>query len=292
MKRKFRPGRLAVIIALFMGVLMIYSALLYKIQIYDPQRADAQSAQIPLVTTRHTEVISAGRGEILDRNGEKLVSSRAAYNILLSRDALRALGNEKTNEIIRQLLSLAAKNGVEPTDTFPVTEGAPYEYVYDMSSQQRTRLDRYFEYFDLDPEMTASDLIVWLKQHYEIPYTVSVAEARLIIGVRYELEIRVLVNISPYVFAGDVPLDFVATVSERSLTGVSVTTGSVRTYHTAYAAHLLGYIGQMNQAQIETYTELGYPMDALVGTSGIEAAFEEHLDGVDGSRTVLRADDE
>lgn len=290
MKRKFRPGRLAVVVAVFIALLSAYSAVLYKMQIYDPQRASAETGQMPLVTTKYTEVINAGRGEILDRNGERLVSSRASYNVSMSREALNASG--RSNDIITQMLALAAKNSVRHNDTFPVTEGAPYEFVYDMSTQQRSTLDKYFAYFGLDTEITASDLIVWLKKHYEIPYTVGVSEARLIIGVRYELETRAIVtNLSPYVFAEDVPLDFVSTVSELSLPGVSVTTGSVRTYHTPYAAHLLGHIGKMNDEEMAYYTELGYPMDALVGREGVESAFEEYLHGADGKRVYYTTAD-
>lgn len=284
MKRNFRPGRLAIVIAVFIGLLMIYCAVLYKMQIYDPQRATAKSDIVPFVTTKYTEIISAGRGEILDRNGEKLVTSRATYNISLSRDALRASG--KANDIIQQMITLASENGIEHNDTFPVTEGAPYEYIIDMPTQQRTRLDRYFDFFSIDHNISASDFIVWLKQHYGISYTVGVAEARLIIGVRYELETRVLVNISPYVFAEDVPLDFVTSISGMSLPGVSVTTGSVRTYSTDYAAHLLGYTSFMSPEEYEKYKDLGYPMDAFIGKSGAESAFETYLHGVDGSRTV------
>ena len=284
MKRNFRPGRLAVVIAMFIGVLMIYCAVLYKMQIYDPRRANAASGTTPLVTTKYTEVIKAGRGEILDRNGEKLVSSRASYNVALSREAL--LNSGRPNEIIQEMLTQATKYGVEHIDTFPVTQGAPYEYSYGMSAQQRSRLEKYFLFQNLDPEISASDFIVWLKQHYGIPYTVGVAEARLIIGIRFELEIRVLVNMAPYMFAEDVPLDFVTTISSMSLPGVSVITGSVRTYHTHFAAHLLGHTGKMNDEETELYTELGYPLDAIVGKSGVERAFEPYLHGVDGKRTM------
>ena len=289
MKRNFRPGRLAVVIAMFIGVLIIYCAVLYKMQIYDPGRARADSGVTSLVTTKYTEIIKAGRGEILDRNGEKLVSSRASYNVALSREALRNSG--RPNEIIQEMLTQASNYDVEHIDTFPVTQGAPYEYIYDMSTQQRNRLDKYFQFHNIDPEISASDFIVWLKQLYGIPYTVGVAEARLIIGVRFELEIRVLVNMAPYVFAEDVPLDFVTTISSMSLPGVSVITSSVRTYHTHYAAHLLGHTGKMNDAETELYTQIGYPLDAIVGKSGVERAFEPYLHGVDGTRTVRTTED-
>jgi penicillin-binding protein 2 len=58
----------------------------------------------------------------------------------------------------------------------------------------------------------------------------------------------------------------------------------VRSYNTVYAAHALGYVGAMSMAQWEQYRPLGYEMDALVGQSGVELAFESYLHGVDGIR--------
>jgi penicillin-binding protein 2 len=46
----------------------------------------------------------------------------------------------------------------------------------------------------------------------------------------------------------------------------------------------MGYVGAMSPAQWETYKALGYEMDALVGQSGFELAFEEYLHGTDGIR--------
>ena len=60
---------------------------------------------------------------------------------------------------------------------------------------------------------------------------------------------------------------------------------TVREYNTAYAAHILGHVGAMSPTQWEYYQNIeGYSMDALIGQSGLEAAFEEELHGVDGWR--------
>ena len=58
--------------------------------------------------------------------------------------------------------------------------------------------------------------------------------------------------------------------------------GYIREYNTAYAPHVLGYTGLMTAEEYDTYKEKGYPMDATVGKSGVEAAFESLLHGVDG----------
>lgn len=63
-----------------------------------------------------------------------------------------------------------------------------------------------------------------------------------------------------------------------------VEASTVREYHTKYAAHILGYMGKMNESDWLKYKEQGYSMDAQVGQSGFEQAFEEYLHGIDGSR--------
>jgi len=177
-------------------------------------------------------------------------------------------------------------------DTFPVTHGAPFEYLRDMSNVQRSRLDAYLEYHDLDPDISVSNLLAWLRNHYKIDYTVGILDARLIIGVRYELEIRAIVGtISPYVFATDVGTGFVSYLEERKLTGVYTERNFVREYHTNHAPHLIGYVGAMTAEEYEMYKELGYPMDAIVGKVGAEYAFEELMHGSPGAQITRLLED-
>ena len=74
--------------------------------------------------------------------------------------------------------------------------------------------------------------------------------------------------------------------------GMMVEASSVRQYSTEYAAHILGHIGAMNSQQWEHYkTQDGYEMDALVGQSGLEKAFESYLHGTDGTKLVTTSSD-
>ena len=52
-----------------------------------------------------------------------------------------------------------------------------------------------------------------------------------------------------------------------------------------YASHILGQTGKI-QDNVDYYTERGYSLDAVVGLSGVEAAFEEYLRGQDGTLTI------
>jgi penicillin-binding protein 2 len=278
---------MAIIFIVAGAIFAVYLTTLYKLQIYDAEAVGADSG-LPDALPAALVVMPAQRGSILDRNGVMLVSNRPSYNVTLASDAPLAAGNK--NKIVRELIYAAEENGVVYNDTLPITRAAPFEYLIDMSSSQRNMLDKYFDYFSLDSAISASELVTWMKSHYKLDYTTGIADARLIIGVRYEIEIRALPGgkTTPYVFAEDVGVGFVAMVKERAYPGVGVETTSVREYHTPYAAHVLGNVGKMDKADVEKYSALGYPMDAVIGKAGVEAGFEQYLHGVDGVRTVVR----
>lgn len=290
MQRMYKPARVGVIFVIIAVMLTIYVSALYRIQIYDTWIAE-DSPDPPRIISRSV-TLPAARGNIYDRNGILLASGRTSYNITLDRTAMLATGFAKMNETIQELVYTAMDEDVRYTDTFPITRGAPFEYVSEMTTAQRGRLDAYLEFFDLDPDIPASELLAWLRRHYGIDYTIGILDARVITGVRYELEMRVIVpNVTPYVFARDVSSDFVSLIEERGYIGVHIDNSYIREYHTTYAAHVLGYIGRMSPEEYEQYKELGYPMDAIIGKVGVESSFEEFLRGVEGRQIVRTAVD-
>jgi penicillin-binding protein 2 len=81
----------------------------------------------------------------------------------------------------------------------------------------------------------------------------------------------------------------VARVAEHmiSLPGVSVMVEPTRRYPAdTLAAHVLGYVGEVGEKDLEKLTERGYHTGSLIGKSGIELQYEELLRGEDGKRYV------
>ena len=284
MRKLVRTGRIVALFLMFAVVILIYVAKMYQLQI-----RDGGTGEDIISTYTVGEIIPSERGDVLDRNGTLLVSSEYSYYITLSRTAL--IEREDVNDILLKLAYTAAEYGVSYTDTFPVTLGAPFSYIADQTGMQEYVLSEYFEYFDLDPNISASDFIVWLKQHYGIDYTMPIADARVVIGLRYEMETRVIVGMDEYVFTDDATTDFISVLEEQGFPGVNVEISSSRVYHTDYAAHILGYIGKMDEEEYEYYKEFDYPMDAEVGKDGVEKAFEEYLHGTDGYQRVTYSED-
>jgi penicillin-binding protein 2 len=93
---------------------------------------------------------------------------------------------------------------------------------------------------------------------------------------------------APVRIAVDVPVQVVAQISERSmlLPGVTVELDQLRYYPDgALCAHLLGYLGEINERQLKEYAGIYNPGD-FVGQAGLEKEYETLLHGADGGKYV------
>lgn len=274
---RVRAGLLMLAVVLILG---FFGLRLYKMQV---QESDKNANNLTTFTTRTR--VRAARGDIVDTNGNVLVTNRASYDLVFNHYVILDCGNP--NDRLLELVQLCREKGIAYKDHFPVTTTWPFEYTLaDYSAVWQA----YFQTFllnrgDMDSDITAPLLMKQLRESYRIPEEWSEEDARLVIGLRYELTLRNgITNLSNYVFLEDVSDEDLAAILELNIPGLGVETSSVRVYKTTYAAHVMGYVGAMSADQWQTYKELGYEMDALVGQSGFELAFEEYLHGTDGIR--------
>lgn len=131
-------------------------------------------------------------------------------------------------------------------------------------------------------------LLEIMRENLDIPDSFSLNEARLVLGVQYELSLRKLPDntYDAYILANDVDTTFISLLSDGSYKGAKVSRSSVREYATTYAAHILGTVGRIDSKEEMAALGQGYNLDDLVGKSGVESAFEEYLKGTDGYRVV------
>ena len=143
----------------------------------------------------------------------------------------------------------------------------------------------------MDSDITAPLLVETLRARYKIPADWSDADARAVVGMRYEFDLRGVVNLPTYTIMEDVSDENLSALLELNIPGLMVESSTVREYYTPYAAHILGTMGAMTSAQWDkvNYAQqyeggAKYYMDAQVGQSGFESAFESYLHGEDGMR--------
>ncbi len=268
------------VLLLFGLLITFFGFQLYRLQIYET----GGKIDNTTVYTSYTRV-KAARGDILDRNGNVLVGNRASYDLTINHYVLTSSANP--NEAILQLVKLCKEKGIQYTDHFPMTQERPFSYTLD---QYNASWQGHFQTFlrergALDSDISAPLLIRMLRTSYKIPEDWSDDDARLVIGVRYELTLRNHTNLPMYVFIPDVSDEDLSTILELNTPGMNVEPSTVREYHTRYASHIIGFVGAMDKEQWQHYQNIdGYEMDTEVGQSGLEAAFEEYLHGVDGLR--------
>ncbi len=289
MKRLISPGRLFFMGAILAGLLVLYIATLYKYQIVEGTRYYEESMN----SIVSEETVIAARGSIMDRYGRLLVSNRNCNNLIIDIGELfpytdTAENNAYANAAILRMCAIVMANGDSYTDELPITKTAPFEFVEPMSQLQRMRLDAWLEANDLEPDATAAEVMAKMRARYGIDNNYVASDMRIIAGVRYEINVRYIINTSDYVFAEDVSIDTITALMEADVPGFSVQVSYIREYNTSYAAHILGYTGLIDDMEVEKYRERGYPLNASVGKAGVELAFEEYLHGTDGVAEVTR----
>lgn len=280
MERVIRRRTLLVVVG-FLLIMVFYGFKLYDMQILDPDSyANNQST-----FTTYTRV-KAARGDILDSNGNVLVGNRTSFNLELNHYVL--LSSSGTNDHIYRLVKQCKELGIKYSESFPITAERPFTYTLNQqSSTKQSYYQSYLKYIGgLDSDITAPVLIQRLRDIYGFPDEWTDEEARAVIGIRYEMALRNCVGTLPnYVFLYDASEDELGAVAELGVPGMNVEESTVREYATDYAAHILGHVGKINASQWEHYKNVeGYSMDADIGQSGLEAAYESYLHGVDGLR--------
>ena len=291
MERISRHRALALLV-IFGLILMFYAGKLFSLQLTQSRTSTTNANTFTSYT-----IVKAARGDLLDRNGNVLVGNRASYNLVFNHYVIKSAKGR--NEYLKALLERAEELELPHADHLPISESRPFEYTLETySSAWQSRFQQYLTELNKDSDMTAPMLMEVLREHYKIPVEWSQEEARAVIGLLYELDLRDVASLATYVFIEDVSDSNLAELVELGVPGLMVEPTTVREYHTTYGAHILGYVGAMNAEQWENYKEIVdddgkqlYNMDAAVGQSGLELAFEEYLHGVDGTRIDVVAAD-
>ena len=287
MKKLVSTGRLFAFGLLVVALLALCVGTLYKLQIIEGA-AYYEESQNKRVSE---QTVTAARGNILDRYGRVLVSNRECYNLKISDKRLFSDEVEDPNAVILQMINMVEAAGDKYTDDLPITKEPPFEYT-NMTDIQRMLLNAYLKDKGLDEDTTAVELMSYFRTRYDIAGSYNAEEMRKIASVRYAVNVRYAINTNPYVFVEDASIDLISDLMGVVGNVVEVETSYIREYNTQYAAHILGYVQAMSDADMEKYRpgkeNSTYDYDTKVGKDGVELAFENWLHGTNGKATVER----
>ena len=263
---------------------LIVAANLFSLQIiHGDEYADDANQLFTYIST-----IPASRGDILDSNGQTLVSNTTVYQLQITYAFWKKDGqNDRILELVNMIES--DETGLV-NDTLPISTGVygTFSYTKDEDSSDVTRLRKFCDNQGLGTDLSAEAVMENLCAAYEIDTGLSKPDRRKIAGVRYQMEQEQFSMYNAFNLASDISMDLVAKISEQheKYAGVEVNTSAERQIETDYAANILGYIGPIFAEDWDKYKEEGYSMNAQVGKTGAEQAFEEYLRGTDGERSI------
>lgn len=271
-KRKHQTA-LTVLSVLLIVMMLLYTARIYSLQIVNASDYKVSSDS---VSTRRA-VLKAPRGEILDCYGRQIAINRDGYNIVFN----KAYVKDNLNDVILALINLLSQSEVEWKDKLPIETAAPYNFK---EGESTTRL---LNLLELAHYATAENCFTRMIEKYHLE-DYPEHEQRLIMGVRYSMDIADFSVSYPYTFAEDIPTELMRKISESGfmLDGVTVDVVPFRQYtDTSLAVNLIGTVGPIYEDTWKKYKEKGYKYDDKVGLSGIEAEMESSLRGTDGEIT-------
>lgn len=283
MKSRHFSFRSLVAIILVFAVVGVFGYTLYDIQIVNGEYYKAQSN----ATRTYTVSIEAARGEIVDRNGNSLVSNRQGNSIILDAAYFPSRSdNEARNTIILNLINLFESNGEEYVNNLPLQIVNGEIAFTDDEDAVATMKSK--DMFNLQSYATPQNCFDTMVEEYGLEQYDT--ETALKIGaIRYELT-RLMFSIeNPVTIADDVSDSTVAEIKEDTVTylGADVKAVAYREYaDSTLAPHILGTIRKINAEEYAELKDSGYGIDDYIGESGIESAMESELRGIPGELTI------
>lgn len=283
MKSRHFSIRAFISILLVIAVIAGFGYSLYDIQIVNEEFYKAQNNAV----RTYTVSLEAARGNIVDRNGNSLVTNRQGNSIILDAAYFPArTDNESRNMIIYNLINLFDSNGEEYVNNLPLQLDGDTIYFTDDEKAIATMKSK--DMFNLQNYATAENCFNAMVEEYGLE-GLDKETALKIGGIRYELT-RLLFSIeNPVTIADDVSDETVAAIKEdkESYLGADVKAVAYREYaDSTLAPHILGTIRKINAEEFSELKESGYNITDSIGESGIEAAMESELRGIPGELTI------
>ncbi len=171
------------------------------------------------------------------------------------------------------------------------------EAILRLKDEKRLNASEANDYYDAHPleSISAERLVRYFVEEYALDAIdasgtplYSDSDIDRLIRVLWGMEASGFSRANDYVMAVDVSMETITHEKELGIPGVGFSTSVTRVYmYPGVASHILGQTGPIYAEEWAYYKELGYAMNATVGKSGCEAAFEEYLRGKDGVKVIV-----
>lgn len=275
------------------------------IRLFHMQMVDNHVTDVESDTTSYTRTVpvTATRGEIFDCNGVLLAYNDLQYNLEMY-DSAELSTNAEKNEAIYSLIQLLREFHYQREFQFylALDEKGELQFTVEGNALLRFKKNAYglSSTKDLSEEQiaaTAQDVFDFMRfgdkssRMFQIDESYSLEDALEIMAYRYQLFI-LYPSYSSFRIVSDISEEARISFYENTtkVPGLEITKTSKRVYdHSVYFAHIIGYIGLINEEELAQFGELSphYTETSIVGKLGIEKSYETYLSGIDGEATII-----
>lgn len=268
--------------SLILMLIIILISILYILKLFDLQIVNGEEYRKKSKTRMlRTEEIEAPRGEITDRNGVVLATSKLSYNLVMYKVNVEP---EIQNESIATVIKILDKNNDSIYSTFPIND------KYDgFSFSSKDEELKWKNEMKIDENYSFEQVI----NHYIEKYSLEEYESdkilqKKIIMVKYQAN---LVGYSLYrsaTISKDISYNSFAQIEENSnIFGINCISYPKRYYnYSNLFSHVIGYVSNINSDELKNVDKEKYDINSVIGKNGVEKTLEKYLKGNDGVKKV------
>ncbi len=263
---------------IILSIVTIVIAIIFIVQLFNIQIVNGeeyrQTAQKRMV---RSENIIAPRGEITDRNGVVLATSKLAFDVELYKVNV---DTKAQNNGLKKFVEILETNGDKIYSTFPINDSFDGFNFSDEAAEKKWKNE-----MKINESFNFSQTIDYYIKKYELDNIPDRNMQMKIIKIKYEGALNAYSLFKGITIAKDISEKSVASIEERKneLHGLNVISTPKRYYTNSFlTSHIVGYVSKVSTTEYTDLKDSGYSLNSAIGKAGIEQSFEKYLKGTDG----------
>jgi len=273
-----------IIILLVVALALLSSFRLMKIQVVGDKEIATPQLYEPGTLT-YTKGVKATRGEIMDYAGNVLITNDSRTDLVLQM-AFFPTDLQEGNKALLGIYRALEERGIKFEESIPISFSKPYVFKSNDTEELISDLN-------LNVYATAENCIDKLISDYEIDEKCTDEEKRIIAGMRYQMIDKDFSYSNDLLLAEGVDEQTVIDMKELGnfYRGIEAVDASERRIVRGdILPHELGTVGPIYAEEYDELKTKGYSYNDTLGKSGIEAAMETPLRGVNGEEQIAVKD--
>lgn len=264
----FINNRYFILSLIVASVAILYIIQLFNLQVINGASYREQSEKRML----RNENIIAARGEIYDRNGIVLATSKLSFDVDLYKVKV---DTKLQNDAILNIANILETNKDRIYSTFPIKDDMSGFEFDDLELEKKWKKNVGF-----DENLSFDDVISKYIIKFGLEEYKEKKDQIKIIKIKYEANIHGYSLFNSVTIAKDISKKSVAMIEEKKSTlyGVNVVSVPKRYYPNAVlASHSIGYVRNVNFEEYKNLKNQGYTQNSVIGKDGIEQTLEKYL---------------